>query len=142
MRRAISTAYYALFHLLAHEVARQLLRGRRGAGLRPLLQRALVHGDMRAASRSFAGGTLPVALQALTGLTPELRRVAEVFVLMQERRHRADYDLQGRFVRREALDLIAHVDDAFRAWAMVRDRQEALLYLVALLSWKQLTGRS
>ncbi|MBX3469761.1 MAG: hypothetical protein KF878_23045 [Planctomycetes bacterium] len=144
LRRAVSTAYYALFHLLAHEVSRQLLRGQRGAGLRPLLGRALAHSDMKAASRSFAGGTLPAVVQdfAASQPSPELRRVAKAFVLLQEQRHAADYDLRRRFGRREALTIVSEAEAAFRAWAAARGRAEALLFLVCLLTWKPLMGRS
>lgn len=101
LRRAVSTAYYALFHLIVHEAAQKLLRGNAAEPLRPLLGRAFVHGDMKAAARSFAGGTLPATIKAYQPgpVSAELRQVAEAFVVLQELRHQADYDLRARLAR-------------------------------------------
>src|SRR5947209_17329500 len=78
LRRAISAAYYAMFHLMIEEatnilVARPELRSR--------FARAFDHGDMKQASRAFANprATLPV----LTGgavISPDLRNFAATFV--------------------------------------------------------------
>ena len=143
LRRAVSTAYYALFHLIVHEAAQKLLRGNAAEPLRPLLGRAFVHGDMKAAARSFAGGTLPATIKAYQPgpVSAELRQVAEAFVVLQELRHQADYDLRARLGRRETLDLVETAEAAFAAWSQVRASQEGLLYLVCSLSWKQLSGR-
>ena len=63
LRRAISGAYYALFHLLVHEATRRLLRGGAVERWRPLLARAFAHGEMRDASKAFAGGELPKVIR-------------------------------------------------------------------------------
>lgn len=83
-RRATSTAYYALFHALAEQVA-TVLAGRptRGTEVWARAYRAFDHRAAREACRDLT--------RAKNG--PErTRRVAEVFVTLQEWRHRADYD--------------------------------------------------
>ena len=52
LRRAVSAAYYALFHLLIAEGAKQLSPPK-PEGLRLLTQRAYNHGDMRQVCLSF-----------------------------------------------------------------------------------------
>jgi hypothetical protein len=51
LRRAVSTAYYSLFHLLIHEAALNWKRVEQ----RPLLARFFEHGKMRAASERQRG---------------------------------------------------------------------------------------
>jgi hypothetical protein len=59
LRRAISTAYYALFHLLVDEACRSQIGSlHEQAPFRHVLGRAFVHGVMNEACKSFAGGTL------------------------------------------------------------------------------------
>jgi uncharacterized protein (UPF0332 family) len=55
LRRAVSAAYYAIFHLLVADGAKRL-SPTNPAGLGPLIQRAFSHGDMRAVCKGFADG--------------------------------------------------------------------------------------
>ncbi len=91
LRRAVSSAYYSLFHLLVHEAALHLLRGSAQAPYRKGLTRAFTHTDMKKASNALIGGTLPV--YGPITIPADLRAVARAFVDLQEARHRADYDL-------------------------------------------------
>ena len=71
LRRAISTAYYALFHLLVHEATGRMVRGDDRAPLRARLGRAFEHSTMAEASRSFSGGTLPDHWKSAAPRIPE-----------------------------------------------------------------------
>src|SRR5262245_50068779 len=53
LRRAVSTAYYALFHLLVDEASRFLVGGAKRIQLRHQLARAFEHGQMRHAASAF-----------------------------------------------------------------------------------------
>ena len=83
LRRAISSAYYALFHLLVEEASSGVVAGdatRRG--LRPLVGRTYDHGEMRKVCSVWAsGGTLPLAVRDyITFPVPaDLRLVAGTF---------------------------------------------------------------
>ena len=66
LRRAISAAYYALFHLMIQE-ATGILVAR--PELRTKFARAFEHGEMKAVSRAFANPQ-PAQLAALTGGVP------------------------------------------------------------------------
>jgi hypothetical protein len=59
LRRAVSSAYYALFHHLVDEACRvQIGAQHNQAPFRQVLGRAFVHTVMKEACKSFGGGTL------------------------------------------------------------------------------------
>lgn len=145
LRRAVSTAYYALFHFLIDEACRNVVgTSHQRRNLRAVLARAFSHSTMLKASKSFSGGNLPAGIAdmlASATVPSELREVAHSFVRLQEERHRADYNLASRFSRDEANNLIGRSRDAIELWNSVKDHDVARLYLVALLSWDQLRGK-
>lgn len=140
LRRAVSTAYYAVFHLLIDAASRFVVRGSNRAELRYAVTRAFDHGEMKSAANSFKGGTLPSTLQAAAGgpIPPELRRLCETFIELQQARHEADYDLTREFARREAQDLVTRAERAFRDWNAVSGTPSGDAFLVALLLRKKL----
>lgn len=141
LRRAISTAYYALFHLFVDEATKRLVKGRNAADLRRCLARAFVHHEMMAVAKGFAGGTVSEKLKpAMSGVRPShrLARCAGAFVDLQQARHEADYDLAKRYARQQALDLVEQAEIAFRDWSAVRNTPEADVFLVGLLAHGQM----
>lgn len=142
LRRAVSDAYYALFHLLAAEGTKVV----RPAMLRNHVRRAYEHANMKSVCKSWARGaksSLPALTAALATepIEPELSEVAKVFVLLQEARHAADYDLSQTLTRSESSALVASSEKAFRAWNAVRATPNAAVFLAALLFEKQWKGR-
>lgn len=136
LRRSVSTAYYALFHLLVDDVGRLFAGGSVPAGLRDLVKRAFQHGAMQEASKAFSQN-LPVHVKQVIAIaSPDLQEVAATFVTLQEARHRADYDLSRYFTRREALELVQNTEDAFQVWTRIRKQPEAKVYVSALLLWR------
>lgn len=134
LRRAVSTAYYALFHLLVREATQRLLRGSALDRFRPGLARAFQHRAMRSASSSIlSGGTLKGF--GKIAVPTDLFAVAEAFVTLQEERHRADYDLSSPFTRTEALTFVEKAEYAFNCWRTVRKQASADIYLAALLTY-------
>ncbi len=111
LRRAISSAYYALFHLLIQEATERFLPARTTEGrihaLRKTLSRSLTHNDMKKTSRLFAGldKSWPVWLGPLVGkpadIPAEVRALARAFVHLQEARHEADHNTTRAFTRQE-----------------------------------------
>jgi hypothetical protein len=142
LRRAVSSAYYALFHFLIDRACRQVFGGSpRRRQLRLILSRAFVHGAMREASRRVAGGNLPQVLGWTTPFPPRLQAIARAFVRLQEERHRADYDLSQPVSRTEADGLVEQAATAIADWPAIADDDAARLYLVLLLAWKGLEQR-
>lgn len=139
LRRAISAAYYAVFHLLSAEAASQASPVT-PAGLTLRIQRALEHTTMKEAAKSFESSNLSKSLQPLVTLPlpPTLISVARSFSQLQEERHIADYDLSERLDRAQAQNAVARANQLFIDWATVRNTDEAHVFLASLMLHKQL----
>ncbi len=136
LRRAVSTAYYALFHLRISEAT---LNWRR-VDQRPVLARFFEHGRMKDASNKqrsecnrFIESHPPPTIGPQLKCMQQLLRVADTFFQAQQQRHTADYDNSKQWTRTEALTLIQQVDAAFRSWRTIRDEPVAQGYLISLL---------
>lgn len=137
LRRSVSTAYYALFHLLVDEATARMFPGRERAALRDCVARAFAHGAMRQTALQFSKDGVSEKLRpALNGqsLRPELVRVATAFVELQQARHRADYDKVRRVSREEALDKLGTAERAFADWRAVRKTLQADVFLAGLVA--------
>ena len=125
-RRAISTAYYALFHCLAESSA-NLLAGEDPANRsrRAWRQtyRALNHGAVknRSARREFKAE-----------FPQEIQDFAEVFVTTLARRNRADYDPTESFSKPDAQNAIDDAEDAINDFMSIEsgERRNFALYLL------------
>jgi hypothetical protein len=87
LRRAVSAAYYALFHLPTSEAARNWKHDRH----QTRLARIFDHKTMKARSSRAASEQGP-ADPAKRAVFAKLKVVAENFVSLQQVRHDADYD--------------------------------------------------
>src|SRR5206468_7082199 len=83
LRRAISTAYYALFHLLINA---STTRGVATVDLRPYVARNFEHRQMLAVCRKYTNLTVDPTGQPVP---VEVQRVADAFVQLQNARHKA-----------------------------------------------------
>ncbi len=102
LRRAISSAYYALFHALAALCANALVGYSKPWNVYAPIYRTLDHGRAK-----------DVFKRMLAGSTPNIASVGQTFILLQERRHTADYDPSPfRIGRAETLDLIEQAKQA------------------------------
>ena len=150
LRRAVSTAYYAVFHFLVDEVCcAQMGTQHAQRPYRQTLSRAFAHATMKSACSSFGGGTLKDSV--IKGLprnqngnyviSREIRDIAATFAELQEKRHLADYDLAERFKRSEVLTLIDQAKtyvEEFRNYPVGDDRK---FFLACLWAFKDLTNR-
>jgi uncharacterized protein (UPF0332 family) len=126
LRRAVSTAYYALFHLLIAEAVGNWKR----TDQRTKLARTFEHGRMKQASiktvkEEFSGQSAQTVM--------DLQKVADAFIRLQDFRHKADYDNTFTLTHTEALRQIALASDAFASWSAIRKEKIAQDYLLALL---------
>ena len=134
LRRAVSAAYYAMFHYLGDEVVRLLVPAT-PAGLGNQSRRALAHASMRRVCDAVASGALSPSMKKLmpVGFGLNIRQVAKAFVDLQEARHIADYDLEAVQDRASVLLYIEQARDAIAAWRPLRATDEARVFLTALL---------
>lgn len=139
LRRSVSAAYYALFHLLVGDAAKRF-SPQGPKGLQNLWQRAFTHSEMKNTCKAFASANLPEHLKPLIAgvqLSKDSIAVAKAFVDLQEARHRADYDLSEAVSRQYAVDQIKIAQNAFHAWNNVRNTPDAAVFLSALLLSKR-----
>jgi len=134
LRRAVSTAYYALFHLMLGACI-QRFSPTQPAALGPRIARALAHAEMKEVclpiSRSAPGAIFATLVPS--GPSIELTRLAAAFILLQEARHLADYDLAAAYSRAEVSMLIDRTEQAFTDWKLIQASEEASVFLSALL---------
>jgi len=141
LRRAVSAAYYALFHLIIEDSA-NVLAPRAPAGLRRLVQRAFQHGQIKSACKDFVSADaalkipprqtgFPDALESLIAfpLDPALLSVLSAFIQLQEARHKADYDLTEQWDRLDVLTKIGLARRAFAAWGTVRKSPNVAIFV-------------
>lgn len=129
LRRAVSTAYYALFHLLVAEAALNWSRD----SSRSALARMFDHGLMKRLSDKTADPKAMPFRGEDAGVVARLRAVAEAFVRLQDNRHIADYDNGKTWNRSQALYEVYTAADAFMDWKAIRHTDIAQEYLVSLL---------
>ena len=142
LRRAVSGSYYALFHRLI-DLACELTVGAAADRLaaRQTVSRAFAHGEMKEASKSFAGGNLPAFLAGrYAGATVPtgVRRVARSFIVLQQARHDADYDRSRSFSQADAALHVATSRQAVALAADLKNLDFGRLYLICLLTWAKL----
>ena len=119
LRRAVSTAYYALFHSLAGTCANLLIGGPGSLRSRHAwreVYRALAHGTAKGACEHR---------QVLNKFPVEIIDFAEKFIEMQRKRHDADYDPAARFYKSDVvmdIDAVELVIARFEA-ASTKDRR-------------------
>lgn len=136
LRRAISSAYYALFHLVIAETVKNWKRPQE----RFTLARMFDHGAMGKACtkrrddlRAQVKANLPPAPGRVGEMDRHLLNVTATFVDMLQHRQTADYDGAKAWSRIEVLERLAAVKEAFASWSTVRDDSAAQNFLVTLL---------
>jgi uncharacterized protein (UPF0332 family) len=150
LRRALSSAYYAVFHYLINESCSLVMGTQHGqAAYRHVLGRAFVHTVMKQACASFGGGTLKESV--IKGLPrnaaghypvePAVRNIARAFSELQEKRHLADYDRTERFKRSEVLLLIEQAKDWITTFAALPMSDDKRFFLACLWAWRDLSNR-
>ena len=119
MRRAISTAYYALFHTLAASNA-ELIAGQPQSSISSYawerVYRRLDHGR----AQNNLHGVLGL-------LSPNGENFARTFIDLQARRQEADYDPNAPITQTRTLNTIARADTAIRDFAQLTQEERRLL---------------
>lgn len=139
LRRAISTAYYALFHFLIREAVRQI-GPNLDEGNDNRVYRWFDHGTMYRVARAFSEEVvrIPNSKEVLiSGNSRSIRFIALTFAQLQELRHAADYDPGASFQREDVMEKIDRIGTAFLLWPTVRRSPESGTLLISLLLWEK-----
>ena len=128
LKRAVSTAYYALFLHLCDSTANLVVGtlrtepGQRAAWQR--MYRVLEHGATRNKCQNR---------NEVQQFSPGIRGFANRLVIAQRARHEADYDPFSKYTREQALVIITEARDAVDAFDAT-PRQERLHFIAYLLT--------
>lgn len=137
LRRSVSTAYYALFHMLTSEAV-SLIGPNMSLGGTRKIQRWFDHGEMKRVCGMFSAANATRMITPILGapVSVDLQSVAQAFIKLQEARHDADYDLESSWTKLTAQELTEVARSAFESWARIRRTHEANVFALALLSVK------
>jgi hypothetical protein len=135
LRRAVSTAYYALFHKIAQAGACRFMgHGHERKAGYALLYRGFNHSRMKTVCRALDAPRLAPNLERQLGrlaVSQDLREFARLFVALQEARHRADYDPHAILTHADAIKSVERADSAMQAFGRVpADEQADVLALL------------
>src|SRR5205807_1864332 len=119
----VSTAYYAVFHLLIDEAVSKWAVERQ----RSLLARTFEHGKMKAICDDVLK-----TVKSGGSVSRELYTVAQNFIQLQQHRHTADYDNSIQWSRTDVLNVLTLATDAFTAWRAISTQDAAQDYLLQL----------
>ena len=125
LKRAVSTAYYAMFHALCQSNADALIGTRNdylGREAWNRVYRAVNHRQARQQLR-----------QIENQIPTQARGFATAFALLQSMRHDADYNPCSRFSRNEVINLVDTADAAIREFMEIpRNQRRAMAAFVLL----------
>jgi hypothetical protein len=134
LRRAVSTAYYALFHLLVHEATIRVVAI---PALRPRVARSFDRNVIKSVCQEYANLISNADGQYVTTagqLVPEqLRDIASAFVPLQDARHQADYNTGATITHAQADLEVMRAEAAFLDWEATRGDPAADTFLAELL---------
>ena len=123
LRRAVSTAYYALFHCLAGAAADLLTGSGSHSPEWHQVYRALEHGKAKRACRQQ---------EAMRAFPTQIHSFAKAFADLQGARHEADYTLEGQYLKPNVLAIINTAEDAINKFeqADVRHRRSFAVHVL------------
>ncbi len=144
LRRGISTAYYALFHLLMKEAMTSFVTD---PSFRSRVARALQHGPMKSVCEKYNPARPNGAGQFVTQqshgfpaqiIAPDVRQIAAAFIALHEAREQADYEQadydDGATIQHtEALAAVQQAETAFQAWLTAQADSSSVAFLQELL---------
>ena len=132
LRRGVSTAYYALFHLLIHEATTRIVTD---AALRARIGRSFDHGPMKRvceeySTANFVNGLWTVKSGAV--IAPQLKDVGSAFVSLQEARIDADYNTVQLLGYAQAESHVTTAENAFQNWVACQADASCGVFLTEL----------
>lgn len=135
LRRAVSTAYYALFHKASQAAAERFIgRGSGESAAYALLYRGFNHGRMRDVCKALDAPRLKEAFRGQLGkdtVSQDAGDFAADFVVLQEARHAADCDPKVVFSPSDVSDLIGTAEHALATFDRIApDERTDLLALM------------
>lgn len=136
LRRAISSAYYGVFHFILTAVADEFVGVTKKSSKRyALVYRSVDHRNLRELCLEAKKQQLPAKYQRYVpsnGFGPNIQAFASALVELQEKRHAADYDASVRVRTSDAIVAITTARSAVGRYQRANDaRRKAFLSLLS-----------
>jgi hypothetical protein len=129
LRRAVSTAYYALFHKVLRTAAERFAGpGQEQSGAYAILYRSFDHGHMKRVCEDLQVSTLKDRIKGplrRDAVSQDTRDFAGIFPSLQDIRHLADYDPTVRFLPSDVVSLIDSAEVAIEAFDRITADEQA-----------------
>ena len=127
LRRAVSTAYYGMFHALCGAVADMFVPAN-APDTRALFYRALDHGSLKKRCEDL--GKSPLQRKQgqffkMAAFCQDLRDFANDFVVLQEVRHLSDYDPDYKLTKAQAQQYVEDAKDAIVKLGAANDAEKS-----------------
>ena len=123
LRRAVSTAYYAVFHMLLGAGAERFVgAGRANQAAYTLMYRSFNHGRMLDGCRALQASTLKGEFKTALGrdaVSFDMQDVAASFTNFHGHRQKADYDPGSQFQYFDVFDILLSADLVITAFKRV-----------------------
>jgi len=127
LRRAVSTAYYALFHLLVEAAA---VRWSGSPEAQTGMQRGFQHGAMKSVSQQFVNQSWRDWHGIQQSVPVAIREIASAFIDLQDERHAADYDNHEQWRTLDVKEVLDLARSAFQRWHSISTvRWRATIFL-------------
>ncbi len=135
LRRAISSAYYGVFHAILTEAADSFVgKTNRHTPRYELVYRSINHRSLRSICGEVVKDTISAKFSKYEprgGFGPDLKSLATAVIDLQEKRHAADYDPLFRARMSDAVLAVATGRTALdRLWSSGSTRRKAFVSLV------------
>jgi len=129
LRRAVSTAYYALFHRILQAAASRFMGANKesSAGY-TLIYRSFDHRTMRTVCEGLDTSTLRDSLKrhlVRNAVSQDMRDFANTFSVLQDARHLADYDPKAVFLSADVFSLVGSATTAMEAFDRIETDEKA-----------------
>jgi hypothetical protein len=134
LRRAVSTAYYALFHLLVRATVKNWNEPLHQARIARIFEHERMKKVSGATIKSMGTAIDLGDSNSIEGtIRTELTKVAQSFIILQQARHDADYNLEKPLDPADAMAQVNRAHSAFISWELIRNSEVAKEYLFSLL---------
>ena len=137
LRRAVSTAYYAVFHLVLRTAAERFMGvGKQSTAGYSVLYRSFDHWHMRETCEKLSVPVLKDKYKRILGrdaLSPEARDSATAFPSLQEARHLADHDPKIRFLASDVVSMVAAAEVTMTSFEAIDPAEQADILAVLMV---------
>ena len=134
LRRAVSTAYYGLFHLLVRSTVLKWSDPIHQARIGRMFEHKRMKEISAATIKSFGAETGSGASNSMEVIRrTELTKVAQAFIILQQARHDADYNLEHPLDPATAAAQVDRANSGFVSWEIASESEDAREYLFSLL---------